>query len=254
MLLDRDFRMERLLVIDDDTGLCDLLNEYLTQEGFQVESVHDGQGGLEKACGSEYDLIVLDVMLPVMNGFDVLRHLRTRVTTPVVMLTARGEQVDTIVGLEIGADDYMSKPFNPRELVARIRAILRRTRREREDTTNGSGVDALVVGDVEMEIGTRNVYRGGERIDLTGAEFGLLEMLLRRAGQFVAREELIHEVLGRLPYAYDRSIDVHISKLRKKLGREAGGVERIRTIRNVGYLYSLALQVHGTLPQKDRQK
>jgi DNA-binding response OmpR family regulator len=232
--------MERVLVIDDDVALCELLAEFLAPEGFQTESAHDGEKGLVKACDGVYDLIVLDVMLPGINGFEVLRQFRTKATTPVVMLTARGEEVDRIVGLEIGADDYLPKPFNPRELVARMRAILRRTRQEREAPAQAPSSRMLRVGDVEMDMGTRLVFRAGERIDLTSVEFNLLEILLSRAGQLVPREELIKTVLGRSPYPYDRSIDVHISRLRKKLGHEISGIERIKTIRNVGYLYVLA--------------
>ena len=232
--------MERVLVIDDDVALCELLTEYLAPEGFQAESVHDGEKGLERACDGDYDLIVLDVMLPRINGFEVLRQLRTKTTTPIVMLTARGEEVDRIVGLEIGADDYLPKPFNPRELVARIRAILRRTRQERGQAVPPLMSNMLRVGDVEIDTGARLVFRLGQRVDLTSVEFNLLEILLSRAGQLVPREELIKTVLGRSPYPYDRSIDVHISKLRKKLGHEMAGIERIKTIRNVGYLYVLA--------------
>jgi DNA-binding response OmpR family regulator len=232
--------MERVLVIDDDVALCELLTEYLAPEGFQAESVHDGEKGLERACDGDYDLIVLDVMLPRINGFELLRQLRTKASTPVVMLTARGEEVDRIVGLEIGADDYLPKPFNPRELVARIRAILRRTRQERGQAVPPLMSNMLRVGDVEIDTGARLVFRFGERIDLTSVEFNLLEILLSRAGQLIPREELIKTVLGRSPYPYDRSLDVHISKLRKKLGHNMSGVERIKTIRNVGYLYALA--------------
>jgi DNA-binding response OmpR family regulator len=228
--------MERLLIIDDDVALCELLTEYLAPEGFQVESVQDGQMGLEKCCDGSYDLIILDVMLPVMNGFEVLRHLRRNTNTPVVMLTARGEDVDRIVGLEVGADDYLSKPFNPRELLARIRAILRRTRQEWP--VSDLAPKKLRVGDIEINTGARIVLRNGKKIDLTSVEFNLLETLLRKAGQLVSREELTQTVLCRLPYPYDRSIDVHISKLRKKLGHETAGMERIKTIRNVGYLYA----------------
>lgn len=239
--------MERVLVIDDDVALCELLTEYLAPEGFQTESVHDGEQGLQRASDGEYDLIVLDVMLPRMNGFEVLRQLRTKAGTPVVMLTARGEEVDRIVGLEIGADDYLPKPFNPRELVARMRAILRRSRQERGEAGPASISRMLRVGDVEIDMGTRLVFRSGERVDLTSVEFNLLEILLSRAGQLVPREELIKTVLGRSPYPYDRSIDVHISRLRKKLGHEMSGIERIKTIRNVGYLYVLGPASAATL-------
>ncbi|MBF0476931.1 MAG: response regulator transcription factor [Deltaproteobacteria bacterium] len=231
--------MERILVIDDDVGLCELLVEYLTIEGFQVETVNDGQSGAERVSGGNYDLIVLDVMLPGMNGFEVLRHIRGKMSTPVIMLTARGDDVDRIVGLELGADDYLPKPFNPRELVARIRAVLRRVRPEREEAAPPSAPKKLKVGDVEMDIGARVVLRAGEQVDLTTVEFNLLEHLIRNAGELVSREKLIKIVLGRSLSAYDRSIDVHISKLRKKLGREVDGMERIKSIRSVGYLYAL---------------
>jgi two-component system response regulator CpxR len=232
--------MERILIIDDDVALSELLTEYLIPEGFRVESVQDGETGLEKACSGVYDIIILDVMLPVINGFEVLRQVRTKANTPVIMLTARGEEVDRIVGLEIGADDYLPKPFNPRELVARIRAILRRTRREQDHVLTPLLPKRLQVGDVEMDMAARLVFRSGEKVDLTAVEFNLLEVLLRNAGELVPREELIQTVLGRSPYPYDRSIDVHVSKLRKKLGHEVSGMERIKTIRSVGYLYTVA--------------
>ena len=230
--------MEHVLVIDDDVELCGLLEEYLAPEGFQVESTHDGESGLEKAFKCNYDLIVLDVMLPIGNGFEVLRSLRARVRTPVVMLTARGDDVDRIIGLEMGADDYLPKPFNPRELLARIRAVLRRVKQEREERTLPQIPEELKVGDVKMDMRTREVIRSGEKIDLTSLEFSLLEILLHKAGKLVSREELMHAVLGRSLSPYDRSIDVHISKLRKKLGHEVSGMERIKTIRGVGYLYT----------------
>jgi two-component system response regulator CpxR len=232
--------MKQILIIDDDVELCELLTEYLAPEGFYVEGVHDGETGLEKALNGGYDMIVLDVMLPVVSGFDVLRQLRTKSTTPVVMLTARGEEVDRIVGLEIGADDYLPKPFNPRELVARIRAILRRTMRDQDHTMAPSPPKRLQVGDVEMDLAARLVFRSGEKIDLTAVEFSLLEALLRKAGELVPRDDLIQTVLGRSPYPYDRSIDVHVSKLRKKLGHEVSGTDRIKTIRSIGYLYTVA--------------
>lgn len=231
--------MERLLVIDDDRALCDLLTEYLAAEGFTVDVAGDGSTGLRKAADSPYDLIILDVMLPGLNGFDVLRDLRRTSVIPVIMLTARGDPVDRIVGLEVGADDYLSKPFNPRELLARMRAILRRTRQGQQEGERSVVSAKIEVGDVEMHTGTRLVLCKGAQVELTAVEFNLLEVLLQKAGHFVAREELIQDVLGRAPYPYDRSIDVHISKLRKKLGHRIGNVERIRTIRNVGYLYAV---------------
>lgn len=225
--------MEKILIIDDDVALCELVAEYLEPLGFQVEAVHRGDLGIERALQSDHDLILLDVMLPGQNGFEVLRHIRESSKIPVLMLTARGDDVDRIVGLEIGADDYLPKPFNPRELAARVRAILRRSS-GREGLENSQ---ALVVGDVEMELGTRLVRRGGKIIELTAVEYDVLEKLLRAAGRIMTREELSRDVLGRSPSPFDRSIDMHISNLRKKLGHQVGHAERIKTVRGVGYIY-----------------
>src|SRR5438477_11079903 len=194
--------------------LCELVHQFLEGEGFRLDVVHNGQAGLERARSGEYALVVLDLMLLGMSGLDVLRNLRLKSNVPVLILTARGEDVDRIVGLEIGADDYLPKPFNPRELLARIRAILRRSR----ETASHAGDDKLRVGDVELDPGTRRVQRGGAKIELTAVEFNLLEQLLRSAGRVVERENLAQEVLGRKLSAFDRSLDVHVSNLRKKLG------------------------------------
>ena len=226
--------MERILIVDDDVDLYQLVSQFLEPEGFQIDAAHDGPKGLESALSGDYSLIVLDLMLPDMGGLEVLRHLRVKSNVPVLILTARGEDVDRIVGLEIGADDYLPKPFNPRELLARIRAILRRTREARGPD------DKLKVGDVELDPGTRKVQRAGEKIELTAVEFNLLEQLLRSAGRVVERENLAQEVLGRKLSAFDRSLDVHVSNLRKKLGDRSDGEERIQTIRGVGYIYPLA--------------
>ena len=228
--------MDRVLVVDDDVELCDLVKEFLQPEGLQVEAVHNGNRGLERALSGEHALVVLDVMLPGMNGLDVLRKLRASSTVPVLLLTARGQDVDRIVGLELGADDYLPKPFNPRELVARIRAILRRTRGEAAEKQ--APQTSVRVGDVELNPATRTVLRGGEAVDLTAVEFNLLDVLLREAGRVVTRDELAKIALGRLFSPYDRSIDMHISKLRKKLGEDGKGGERIKTVRGVGYIYA----------------
>ena len=228
--------MDRVLVVDDDVELCDLVKEFLEPEGLQVEAVHNGNRGLERALTGEHALVVLDVMLPGMNGLDVLRKLRATSTVPVLLLTARGQDVDRIVGLELGADDYLPKPFNPRELVARIRAVLRRTRGEPAERQ--SPQSSVRVGDVELNPATRIVTRGGEAVDLTAVEFNLLDVLLREAGRVVTRDELAKIALGRLFSPYDRSIDMHISKLRKKLGEDGKGGERIKTVRGVGYIYA----------------
>jgi two-component system response regulator CpxR len=230
--------MNNILIIDDDMDLCDLLHDYLTPEGFMVEAVHDGLQGVERAASGQYALVVLDVMLPGINGFEVLRRIRAVSRVSVLMLTARGEDVDRIVGLEIGADDYLPKPFNPRELVARIRAVLRRVESGPQPQADAG---RLVVGDVELVPGTRTVLRAGQKIELTSVEFSILETMLRLAGQVVSREDLVKNALGRSLSAYDRSIDVHVSSLRKKLGQRTGEPERIKTVRNVGYLYSAEL-------------
>jgi DNA-binding response OmpR family regulator len=225
--------MDRILVIDDDVELCGLVTEYLEPEGFQVEAVHDGEHGLERALTGDHLLVVLDVMLPKMNGFDVLRRMRSTSRMPVLLLTARGEDVDRIVGLEIGADDYLPKPFNPRELVARIRAILRRTR-----AAEGSPGDILRVGNVELNPATRTVLQDGNNVDLTSVEFNLLQVLLQEAGQVVSRERLVDTVLGRKFSPFDRSIDMHVSKVRKKLGDTDGGTDYIKTVRGIGYIFT----------------
>lgn len=231
--------MKKLLIIDDDRKLCCLLSEYLEPEGFAVEAVHDGKTGIVMAFEGDFDLIILDVMLPSENGFEVLRQIRTKIETPVVMLTARGDDIDRIIGLEMGADDYLPKPFNTRELMARIRTVLRRSKPGKVESENTSSPKSFVVGDVEMDLGTRNVICSGKQIELTSVEFSLLEYLLRKAGELVSREELTQKVLGRRLTAYDRSIDGYVSKLRKKLGHEISGSERIKAIRSVGYLYAL---------------
>ena len=210
--------MAKILIIDDDVELCELVGEYLTREGFEVEAAHNGDKGLERALSGEHALVVLDLMLPGMTGLDVLRRLRGESRTPVLILTARGEDVDRIVGLEIGADDYLAKPFNPRELLARVRAILRRSQ-----AAPASTAAAVTVRDVELDPGARTVTRDGAPLELTAVEFSLLEALMRSAGQVVTREYLAQTVLGRRFTAYDRSIDMHVSKLRKKLGPAAAG-------------------------------
>ncbi len=229
--------MNRILVIDDDLDLCELLGKYLEREGFEFDLAHQGDLGLERAMSGEYALAVLDVMLPGLNGFDVLSQVRSKSNLPVLMLTARGDDIDRIVGLEMGADDYLAKPFNPRELIARIRAILRRTKSEPGDL-HLPPPERLSLGDIELDKGTRSVVRDGEVLPLTTVEFDLLEALMRCAGHIVAREELVKSILGRNFSPFDRSIDTHVSNLRRKLGHQVDGVERIKTVRSVGYIYA----------------
>jgi two-component system response regulator CpxR len=224
--------MERLLVIDDDAELCQLVTRFLSREGFAIHWVAGGVAGLEQALAEDYSLILLDVMMPDREGFDVLRGIRERSRVPVLMLTARGDTRDRIRGLEMGADDYLPKPFDPDELVARIRAILRRAAPQ-------SAPAPMAVGDIELDGGARTVRRGGRAVDLTTVEFDLLAALMRAAGSTVSREELVRGVLGREFSPFDRSIDTHVCNLRRKLGPLAGGGERIKGVRGAGYLYAL---------------
>jgi two-component system, OmpR family, response regulator CpxR len=229
--------MDRILVIDDDVELCSLVGEYLEPEGFGVEFVYDGERGLERALSGEHPLVVLDVMLPGMNGLEVLRRIRNTSRVPVLLLTARGEDVDRIIGLEVGADDYLPKPFNPRELVARIRAVLRRTQGG-EKSGDARIPEVQHVGDIELDPATRIVRQQGKPVELTSVEFNLLQVLLREAGRVVTRERLVDEVLSRKFSPFDRSIDMHVSKLRKKLGDSDGGLDHIKTVRGVGYIFT----------------
>jgi DNA-binding response OmpR family regulator len=224
--------MDRILIVDDDIDLCRLLAERLLPEGFALEAVHNGTHGLERAISREHALIILDLMLPGMGGLDVLRHVRHQSPVPVLVLTARGEDVDRILGLEIGADDYLPKPFNPRELIARIRAILRRT------GSGNSRNGPIAVNDVRLDPAAREATLDDTPIDLTSVEFNLLEVLLRDAGRVLTREQLTESVLGRKLGTFDRVIDVHVSNLRKKLGH-AHGEERIKTVRGSGYVFAL---------------
>ena len=218
-----------ILLVDDDAELCSLLSEFLRREGFTVECEHEGASGLEHAGRTGVDLVVLDVMLPGLDGFEILRRLRETNKVPVIMLTARGEDVDRIVGLELGADDYLAKPFNPRELAARIRAVLRRYE-PRAPAAEGR----LEVNGVTLDTGTREVWTAGKRIDLTTFEFDILEMLMRSAGRVLSRDALMENFYNRKATPFDRSIDMHISHLRKKLER---GETLIKTIRGVGYQF-----------------
>ena len=234
-----DSTMQHLLVVDDDTELCAMLQEYLEGEGFRVDMAHDGDAALQMESAGDYDLVVLDIMMPRRNGFDVLRELRARSNIPVLMLTARGDEIDSIVGLELGADDYLAKPCSPRALVARIRAILRRAHND-ADAGRAPDSERLLLGDIEINPGARSVLRHGEPVALTSTEYSVLEVLLRAAGQVVSKAQLSERALGRVLSRYDRSLDMHVSNLRRKLGPLDDGSERIQTVRGVGYLYALS--------------
>ncbi len=227
----------RLLLVDDDRELCQMLCEYLQAERFEVHSVHDGLAALERIRAEPFDLIILDVMLPGASGFDMLRDLGAAFATPIVMLTAHGDDIDRIVGLELGADDYLSKPFNPRELVARIRAILRRASPR---SGRSAGSETLEAGPIRVNMATHQASVDGRTVSLTGAEFRVLEILMRSAGQVLSREMLTETALGRKLVPYDRSIDTHISNLRRKLNLEAGKIPELKNVRGAGYMLAWA--------------
>ena len=226
--------MQKILVIDDDVELCELVAEYLEPDGYQVEAINDGNAGVNRALSGEHALVVLDYMLPGLNGFEVLRQVRAASLVPIVMLTARGDDMNRIVGLQLGADDYLPKPFNPLELVARINAVLRRA----QPQADKSKPEVIVNGDIEMDNRTRTVRRNSQAIELTVVEYSLLERFLLAPGRVITREELVKDVLHRELSPFDRSIDTHVSNLRKKIGHEVNGMERIKTIRGIGYIYA----------------
>src|SRR6266478_6234695 len=227
----------RLLLVDDDRDLCHLVTQYLEPEGFTLSIVHTGSEGIRTAIEGNHELIVLDVMLPDKKGFDVLREIRQGVRTPVLMLTAKGDEFDRILGLELGADDYLAKPFNPRELAARISAILRRSGWQ-SDNKNGLRPPKITFGDLELDLGARTVTKAGGPLNLTSAEFELLHMFFEFPGQVLTRDKLVERVLDRKFSPFDRSIDFHITNLRRKLGPQPDGGERIRSVRGIGYLYA----------------
>ncbi|MET0071671.1 MAG: response regulator transcription factor [Candidatus Thiodiazotropha sp.] len=223
--------MKKILLIDDDQALCELLGEYLVGEGFAVESVHSGPDGVSRSVAEQWDAIVLDVMLPGMNGFDVLKQIQAQSSAPVLMLTARGDDTDTVLGLELGADDYVAKPCSPRVLVARLRNLFRR----RQDEP--AGLSPHQIGDLGYDRQNRRVTVGERSVELTGAEFNLLVLLLEHAGELVSKEVLAKQGLGRALQAYDRRIETHMAQIRKKLGPLPDGSPRIKTVRGAGYQY-----------------
>lgn len=227
-------RVNHILLVDDDRDLIDLMRQYLEGEGLVVESAIDYASGLKAALSGNHELVILDVNLPGGSGFELLKELRAESDLPVLLLTARGDSVDRIVGLHIGADDYVPKPFEPREVVARIRAVLRRTRAGMEKSGPD---DRVVVGDITLSPSTRTATLSGRVLDLTTVEFDLLEVLLRNAGKVVTRDQLAQAALGRNLAPFDRGVDVHLSNLRKKLGGGQYSQDRIKTVRGSGYIY-----------------
>lgn len=222
--------MSHVLLVDDDALLTELLTEYLTAEGLSVHSVPDGEAGVQEILSGNYDVVVLDSMMPKMNGLEVLKTVRAKSTIPVIMLTAKGDDIDRIIGLEMGADDYVPKPCTPRELLARINAILRRAQ---SATEQSSAPNSIAVSNVTLYPAKRQATIGEEPLELTSTEFNLLEVLMRHAGQVVSKETLSIEALDRKLAKFDRSIDVHISSIRHKLG----DASLIQTVRGLGYLF-----------------
>jgi len=223
--------LTHVLMIDDDVALTEGLRRLLAMEGFRLEAVHRAEEGLVRALEGKHALVILDIMLPDGDGRQVLRRIRGASEVPVIMLTARGDDKDRILGLEGGADDYLPKPFNPKELIARMRAVLRRRRLPAQQAT------VLEVEDVAVQVSSRQVTVGGAAVEVTGAEFDILVLLMQSAGQVFSREQLAKVALGRTLGVFDRSIDNHVSNLRKKLGPAANGVERIRSVRGSGYVF-----------------
>ena len=228
-VLDRQ-RQLSLLLIDDDVELCGMMSEFFAQEGHRLECMYNGREGLTAALNGSYDLVILDVMLPILDGFEVLQRLRRRKDLPVIMLTARVQQQDRIRGLDAGADDYLPKPFDPDELLARIRAVLRRS-----ESLARSEAEEIAIGNIRLRPTTREVWLNDQLVDLTTMEFDLLEMLMRSSGRVVSRDEITAALFEREATPYDRFLDVHISHLRKKL---EGGRGLIRTVRGVGYVFT----------------
>lgn len=224
----------KLLMIDDDTGLCELLTEYLAAQGFDVQSVHDGEQGLKLAQANDYALILLDVMLPTLDGFEVLKQLRQTKLTPVIMLTAKGEDFDRIFGLELGADDYIPKPFNHRELLARVKAITRRI--EHINSLNAATPSKININGITVNLAAREATINDHPLTLTGTEYEVLVLLIKNAGEVVSKEQISEEVLGRRLASFDRSIDMHVSNIRKKIAEHIQG-ERIKTMRGTGYVF-----------------
>ncbi|KPH89713.1 chemotaxis protein CheY [Pseudoalteromonas undina] len=224
----------KLLMIDDDTGLCELLGEYLSAQGFSVQTSHDGQQGLELALQNDYALILLDVMLPSIDGFEVLKQLRQSKLTPVIMLTAKGEDFDRIFGLELGADDYIPKPFNHRELLARVKAITRRI--EHINSVSNNTNKKLSLNGITINFAAREASINNTPLTLTGTEYEILALLIKHAPDVISKEQISEDVLGRRLASFDRSIDMHVSNIRKKIAEHIEG-DKIKTMRGTGYVF-----------------
>jgi len=226
--------MSKVLIVDDDVDLTVMLSQFLIREGFQVHAVHDGEAGVAQALGGDYSVVVMDIMMPRISGIEALRRIRSASKVPVLMLTARGDNIDRIVGLDMGADDYVPKPFNPGELVARIRAILRRVE-GRDEAPASRGARVLEAGGLTLWLGSRRAQWQGQPLELTGTEYTLLEVLARHAGQLISKQEISVQAFGQPLGPFDRRIDVHISSIRQKLGVRSDGQSWIQSVRGQGY-------------------
>ncbi len=227
----------KILIVDDDRKLCRLVADYLEPMGYDVDAAHNGSQGLELVREGDYEAVILDVMMPQMDGFEVLKRLREESDIPVIMLTARGEETDRIVGLEMGADDYLPKTFSSRELLARLRAVTRRYEKSKRHTASRNENDRLVFGDLEIDEKARMVQLGANPLNLTPIEYDLLTCLARSAGRVLSRDQLLDAVAGRDYEVFDRSVDVHISSLRRKLGEAPRNPVFIQTVRSAGYMF-----------------
>ncbi|MGR0278774.1 response regulator transcription factor [Marinomonas dokdonensis] len=225
--------MVKLLLADDDARLSDLIKDYFVGEGYEVSHAWNGREALALMAQDTPDIVILDVMMPELDGFETLKQIRNKSSLPVIMLTAKGDDIDRILGLEMGADDYLSKPFNPRELLARIKAILRRASQEKE----GDSTADLELSGVLLRRKNRTVFLEGEPVELTSSEYTLLECMMMVPGQVLTKQELSEKALGRKLTMYDRSLDMHISNLRKKIGNLDNSEPRIKTVRGVGYIF-----------------
>ena len=227
---------KKILIIDDDKELCDLLATYLRTEGFHLDAAYEGKKGISMAATGMYELLILDIMLPGgLDGLTVLQKLRAKMSLPVLILSAKGDEIDRIVGLEMGADDYLPKPFNPRELAARVRTIMRRSRQQDAGTENVCKCEG---DDLETDVAKHTCCCAGKPVHLTPLEFSILNILLQNAGSVVTRDALAKEVLERTLAPFDRNIDVHVCQIRKKLGKRDDGRERIQSVRGTGYIYT----------------
>ena len=239
--------MTHILVVDEDRAFCRLVGEHLIREGMTVQFAHDGRSGLKFALTGHYDLVVLRERLPELNGLQVTKHLRANSEIGLMILGSCGKEVDKIIALECGADDYLDNPFSPRELIARIRAITRRVKQSPAGKLAPSP-ECFEIDDLVLDERSRECRRNGQFVNLTAAEFDLLTVFLRCSGRVIHRNELSRKVLDRDYSPFDRSIDVHVSNLRRKLGTSPNGSERIRSVRSIGYIYAYSspVQLHGT--------